>query len=140
MKKMFSIHGVWELPGLLAEFRLTAMPIREAVKHAMYCGFVEEGKTENIFYGHMHDKWGKSRIIDFKINDSTLMFTKIYGEQEPLYYDFTEKKGNVWIGTYNDKRGGKKGNSKCIITEIDESFLDFGEYTEPPGKPPFTIK
>lgn len=38
-----------------------------------------------------------------------------------MYY-FSKEKGNIWFGYYDGKDCGK-GTSKCILTEIDKSFL-----------------
>ena len=89
----------------------------------MYHGIVGPSGDGKTFCGSMHDKWGDSEIVDFQLNGNKLKFSKNYPDRSIIKYYFSKKdEENIWIGTYYGE-DCEKGDSKCIITIIDESFL-----------------
>ncbi len=105
--------------------------IKDAMIFAMFHGIVGSSKdNEKGFCGSMNDKWGESKITNFRLSDSELSFTKQYLIKGMPYtgrpvieYVFDKKEGGIWFGTYSGQDCGE-GKSKCVVTKIKESFFD----------------
>jgi len=127
-KKLFSIQGILfqeghalglgDKPGVGL-----AVKIQKAMVYAIYHGVVGPSEDGESFCGQMHDRYGDSEISELLIGDTFLQFTKKYQNRPPILYSFREKNGNVWIGTWMGDDCGV-GKSKCIVTQIEESFFD----------------
>lgn len=135
MKKLLSIQGVF-FQGVFDPFIAqkpgigTAVALRKIVEYSMYYAIVYPHDThDDIFVGAMSDRYGYSTITELKISDTELSFTKTYDGRPPIYYSFTKTSDNTWEGTWQGTDCGN-GTSRCIITEIDESFLLIDEETE----------
>ncbi len=100
-----------------------AVSIQKVMIYAICNGIVGPSAVKEIYNGHMTDKWGESGITDFKISDTELSFTKNYANRPPIEYYFDKKEGNIWLGSYQGRDCGT-GDSKFIVTEINESFFE----------------
>ena len=136
MKKLYLIQGIifqrGHVFGLSYKSGIgTAATIQSATIHAICNGIVGEDdddlmNDDGYLSGEMNDKWGHSQITLFKLTDTTLNFAKHYANRPPIFYSFDKKEGNVWIGKYQGNDCGT-GQSKFIITPIDEFFFEFAE-------------
>lgn len=91
--------------------------------NAMYNGIVEScDSISEEFYGEIKDIWGNAKITNFEINENELKFIKTYEKRPPIIHLFTKKENGVWFGTFAGDDCGT-GKTKCIITEIDDSFF-----------------
>jgi len=130
MKTLYSIQGIIfqhghvfgtaQKPGIG-----TAVTINDAIIFAMFHGIVGRDQIEpDMFCGQMNDKWGASDITEFQLSDTELKFKKCYRSRPEIQYLFTQKEGDVWIGEYSGRDCGR-GQTKCIITPITESFFEY---------------
>ncbi len=108
-------HGIGYKPGIGE-----AVTIQDAMIFAMYHGVVSEEET---LCGHMHDKWGDSQVTNFKVSETELTFSKFYDRRPEIRYRFIKKTDDVWFGSWEGEDCGT-GQSKCILTPIDESFFE----------------
>jgi len=91
--------------------------------NAMYNGIVEScDSTSKLFNGEMRDIWGNATISNFEISENELKFTKTYEKRPPIINLFTEKENGVWFGMFEGNDCGT-GKTKCIVTEIDNTFF-----------------
>jgi len=128
MKKLYLIQGIIFQNGNLLGTSYKpgigiAVTIQKSMLFGIFNGIVGPSVLEGVYGGHMNDKWGESGITDFQIIDDELSFSKHYKDRPPINYFFNKKENNTWIGSYQGKDCGT-GYSKCIITEVDESFFD----------------
>jgi len=128
MKKLYSIQGIIFQQGYV--FGLgnkprveIAVKIQETMIYAMFQAVVGPSEEDESFCGHMNDKWGNSKITNFKISDEVLSFTKMYKNRPPINYFYDKKDGDVWFGGYIGIDCGR-GISKCIVVPINEYFFD----------------
>lgn len=111
--------GLGQKPGIG-----TAVKIQKAFNYGMFQAIIGQSEeNENELCGHMSDRWGQSKITNFKLDDKELSFTKWYDRRPPIDYVFTDKKENVWLGNWEGEDCGT-GPCKCVVAEIDESFFD----------------
>lgn len=101
----------------------TAVFVQEAMHHGIFNGVVGGDKHTEFFSGEMTDKWGDSKITNFKIDGNRLTFVKTYKNRPGINYEFTQK-GDIWYGSYSGPDCGT-GKSKCILTPVNESFWSF---------------
>ena len=83
------------------------------------------GKTEfsESIVGMMADQYGESSITDFVMTETKMSYTKKYMQRrDMIYYEFTEKRGDVWYGKWHGSDVGE-GTTKCIVNEVAETFL-----------------
>ncbi len=74
--------------------------------------------------GMMQDHYGEAEIADAMVTDESVSFTKIYIRRgDPIFYEFTKKEGDDWLGTYKGPAVGK-GLAKCRITLVEDTFFD----------------
>jgi len=99
-----------------------ALEIAIAMMFTMFHGIVGPLNEGEGFGGQMHDRWGDSLIVDFKINEDELEFTKKYEKRPPIFYSFKKGKGDVWIGGWHGPDCGN-GKCKCVVVSADEAFL-----------------
>jgi len=131
MKKIYLIQGIIFQNGHVFGTAYKpglgiASTIHDALIFSMCQGIVGPNpENEEVLFGTMQDKWGKSEITNFKISEGELTFIKQYKGRPIINYRFKKNGGNVWHGQYEGVDCGK-GESKCILTEIDESFLNPG--------------
>ena len=126
-QKFYSIQGfIFQEGNILAvgikSGASTSFNLEKAMIRAMFNSIVGPSEEENVFCGNMSDIWGDSEIKDFKINTAELSFTKYYANRPPIFYSFKKDKSNIWIGGYFGDDCGE-GISKCLVSEIDESFF-----------------
>lgn len=134
MKKLLLIQGVFfqatrgfsigYLPGIGS-----IATIEKALKQGIYSAIVGPDKIaspSDTFSGHMHDYVGYSSVTDLVMTESELTFTKNYPGRHPIYYEFKEKKGNVWTGIWKGQDCGR-GVTRCIVTEIEDTFVQMEE-------------
>jgi hypothetical protein len=88
----------------------------------MYAGviFSEKGRLA----GNLRDFYGDSVLSLVLISPKEIQFTKKYaGREDLIHYTFKRRTENgIWVGEYTGDRVGK-GISKCVITEIADSFF-----------------
>ncbi len=111
--------GIGHKPGIGAAVR-----IEKAFNYGMFHAVVgpSEENSEELC-GHMNDRWGQSKITNFQISEEGVSFTKWYTNRPPIDYVLSNKKENIWIGTWEGEDCGT-GVCKCIVNEIDESFFN----------------
>jgi hypothetical protein len=112
------VLGIGQMPGIGS-----AVTINKALIYAVFNGIVGPSVPKGNYTGHMNDKWGESGISDFQISDTELTFSKHYKNRPPIHYLFNKKDGHIWLGGYVGADCGR-GDSKLIITEIEESFFE----------------
>jgi len=126
-KQLYSIHVIVFHPVLGFGFNYepgveTADKIKNAMIHAMH-GIVGPSQSKEDFCGHMYDIYGTSEIINFKISDTVLSFTKQYKGRPPIDYIFMIKDEDIWAGEWKSENG-TTGDSKCVVIPVNESFLE----------------
>lgn len=122
MKKIILIQGVFfqDRNALFIDNDLAAK-IKNVMTFTVFHAII--GPNDNgKLSGQMHDKVGDSMITEFTLSDTAMTFTKNYLGRPPIYYRFTKGDFNQWIGGYHGNDCGS-GQSKCILTETNESFL-----------------
>ena len=140
---MYSLQGVFfEKKDMLSvEQKSTVgavVKMRSLLTYGMYYAVLAPDPTneyEELYSGMMHDQYGDSAITQFLRTESEVKFTKTYSHQIPIYYVFDRQKDGIWYGTW--KGAGFEGEAKCIITEIDETFLS--PETPKAGTEPFIM-
>ena len=132
MKKIYSIQGVIFQRGHIYGTAYKpgigiAATIKNAMIYAMFHGVVGPDETApETFCGSMTDKFGDSQIAGFQVTNKELRFDKYYKNRPVIHYIFTKKEGDVWLGTYSGEDCGK-GETKCTLTCLDETFFEFKE-------------
>lgn len=97
---------------------------QKGVPPVIYNGIIEPKKDQpESLYGNMIDRWGESKITKFQLNETELKFSKQYHGRPIIDYHFTKKEENIWVGGYSGIDCGE-GESKCVVTCIDESFFE----------------
>ena len=136
-EKWYLIQGFFFQPHLAVGELL----IREehflsaAVQNGMFAGIVKPIQGSNEYKGCMTDYAGESKILDFVVKKDSLEFLKMYYGRTPVQYTF-KKINAMWIGTYEGPDCGK-GTAKCVLIEIDETFVLPEMPKEEPA--PFTL-
>lgn len=100
--------------------------IHEGLFQYMYAGLIwtDERQVLGGLKGEMQDQFGHSRLSRIQVSDLEISFTKKYDRRDDeILYKFRIKDGNSWIGEYNGDMVGS-GTSRCIITEVPDSFFD----------------
>ena len=100
--------------------------IERGLIYGMYAGIIRvDPKNSRRLIGGMNDHWGESVLSGIVFVDGIkLSFLKKYDHREDtILYSFKAKDGITWIGEYEGEIVGK-GLSRCIITEVDDSFND----------------
>jgi hypothetical protein len=133
MKKLFLINGLF-----FQEQQRFGIGYKEGVGEAVFIkpqmiqcffsGFIgPKPDTEDEYpgmNGMLQDHYGEAQISDALVTEESISFTKTYVRRgDPIFYEFTKKEGNDWLGTYKWPAVGS-GLAKCQITEIEESFFD----------------
>lgn len=99
--------------------------INEDLFQFMYAGLIwtDERHALGGLKGEMQDHFGRSRLSEIRVSDTVVSFTKKYERRDDeILYTFKIKDGNSWIGEYNGDAVGS-GTSRCIITEVPNSFF-----------------
>jgi hypothetical protein len=131
-EKLYSLQGIIFQKGLVLGLGEKsgigiAVKIQQAINYGMFHAIVGPSEEDpKILCGHMSDRWGNSKITDFKISEEELSFTKWYENRPPIDYTFVFKKENVYHGVYEGDDCGT-GLCKCIVNEINKSFFDPNE-------------
>jgi hypothetical protein len=92
----------------------------------MYAGIIRvDPENPGRFVGGMNDHYGESNLSEIIFVDGVkLSFSKKYDRrQDKIRYSFKAKDGVTWIGVYVGEVVGK-GLSRCVITEVEDSFND----------------
>ena len=100
--------------------------IERGLIYDMYAGIIRvDPENPWRFVGGMNDHYGESTLSDIVFVDGVeLSFSKKYNRrQDKIHYSFKVKDGNTWAGEYSGEIVGK-GLSRCIVTEVDDSFND----------------
>lgn len=127
---MFLIQGCFfqnqEWLGLRTEpIEGTVCVIEKGLIWDMFAGIIRHNPNfPPQLIGGMLDHYGESILSDIEINDIQVRFTKRYERRsDEILYSFKVKEGNTWAGKYSGEAVGK-GLSRCVITEVDDSFSD----------------
>ena len=91
----------------------------------MYAGVIRPNPNfPGQLIGGMKDHYGESILSDIEVSDIQVKFTKKYNRRDDkIEYLFKVKDGNTWAGEYHGDVVGQ-GLSRCIVTEMDDSFGD----------------
>ena len=133
MKKLLLIQGVFFQAargfnvGYDSEMGAVAT-IAKVLKQGVYHAIVghDDGSSEKVFSGQMHDYVGYSTVTDLEMTETKLSFTKQYPGRQPISYVFNIKEGNVWTGTWEGPDCGC-GVTNCIVTEVSDTFVQMEE-------------
>ena len=133
MKKLFLIQGLFfqEQPSFGIGFKEDvgeAVFVSQQMIRCFFSGFIgpkpETDKESPFLNGMLQDHYGEAMITDALISPDSISFTKVYlRRSDPIFYEFTKKEGDDWLGTYNGPAVGN-GWAKCQIKEVEESFFD----------------
>lgn len=89
----------------------------------MFHALLGKDDGDEHFSGTMNDRYGTAAITNFVLTDMMMSFSKKYLQRNDLIkYEFTEKKGDIWYGTYSGGAVGT-GTAKCLVSVVDESFV-----------------
>lgn len=91
----------------------------------MYAGIIRPNPNfPPQLIGGMVDHYGESTLSDVEVSNIQVGFVKKYDRrQDTIRYLFKVKDGNTWVGEYSGEAVGR-GLSRCIITQVDDSFND----------------
>lgn len=127
---MFLIQGVFFQIQEQIGLRMVAIEgmvpvIERGLIFDMYAGVIFSNPDfPPQFLGGMFDHYGESVLSDIEVNDMQIRFKKQYTHRrDEISYTFKVKDGNTWAGEYSGEAVGN-GLSRCVITEVDDSFND----------------
>ena len=128
MKKIFLIQGILFQDGEILGIGLDdeigeRVKVQKIMRYAIYHGIFSATKAGDVL-GVMSDKYGESEIFNITLSKQELSFDKKYKNRPLIHYSFSKKDGNIWIGEFRGPDCGI-GKSKCIITEVNESFFEY---------------
>lgn len=73
----------------------------------------------------MSDHWGDSLITEFVADSKSVSFIKKYKQRSDIInYSFKQKKGDIWVGTWNMNKSGitnSTGTAELTLTPFDAS-------------------
>jgi hypothetical protein len=99
--------------------------IEKVLLYSMYAGIISSNPDfPPQLVGGMFDYFGESVLSEIEVNDIQVRFKKQYTRRsDTILYTFKKRDRNTWAGKYRGKMVGE-GLSRCVITEVDDSFND----------------
>jgi len=126
----FLIQGLFfqnrQVLGLACSVEGNAAVLYSGLFQFMFAGLIWTDKQSALYEltGDMLDHFGRSRLSEVQVTDLEVKFTKRYkGREDDIFYTFKVRDGDSWVGEYRGDRVGS-GTSRCIITEVPDSFFE----------------
>ena len=127
-KTLYALQGVffqknWGMGTAIDPLIGVRATITSQLQFTMFHGLVGKEPMEENFSGMMNDRYGDAALTDFVLTDTEMSFTKKYLKRnDPIRYEFKEKKDGIWYGTWSGPAVGA-GTAKCIVNETNELFF-----------------
>jgi len=78
---------------------------------------------ETELVGFMTDLYGQSELVNVKISEEQMSFTKLYFKHQSLVnYSFNKQASGLWVGEWTGPKVGA-GLAQCLLTKVSRDFF-----------------